>query len=420
MIYTVTIFQPLQPGQSRGAPTCMLDLDSDIVSLVFTTANPGGYGSLEVGLRRSYDGAYVGLPQPVDIVPFAHIELTAGSRHLFEGRVVGLDKSAGGHASGIVAQGYGICGLTDDYVESYDQTRRSSGVLLREIMGERAPLVRVGVQYIDPGVMHAKAEFHGMSPSEVLHQISREGGGATAGIGGHSGIESGVWDWLVYEDRIARFTPRIPPAGTAADPYAYLVPFDGRLAWHEDYEGLYGQVGVRYSDLDAGGPPVLGTRYTDPTYQQRYGIQRAEAVNAGQLRPSAAASYGQTRLAGRAVASYAMALIREGGAGLETPGGTDVAPWLVRSGEWVKAGDQVPLPILHTRYDAMSGTLEAEAGAPLPAVLAHSAQSQRQVSGGHIGPSSVVYHGHGTQPARTRAITAHLVRGTNPSTGSRA
>ena len=417
MPFLLRICKPLNPSNPVLVPTAYLDIDPDITSLQWTTTNPGGYGALNVGMQASLtDSAgpdYVRLQTPVHLPPRAHVELYAGSTKVFEGAVMVLNKNSSGQADGFIAEGYGTVGTNDDYIESTEGVFKTSGTILREVLTQYAPLINFGPSWNnplnDPGTLHQKAEFNALFPADVIDRILREGGTAIAGqtsnAGGASGDTSnGVWDWLVYENRLCTFQPRIPPAGTALDPIDYHIPFDDRItAWVEDYHKLVGQVGIRYSNLDAGGnSTALTPRYPacgTPLYTlfgNTYGFHRSAVIEGGKMHARSAITYATNFIALRAQPSYAVRIIRAQQQGMERQGMVDMPPYLVRAGEWVQVGDandNIVLPIVTTAYDAYSEVLQLDMGDALP---------------------------HGLNDNRTlHRIAAHVLRGTNPTTGAR-
>lgn len=413
-LFHLRLCQPLDPDDPWAVPVPItyVDINPDVTALEWTTVNPGGYGALNVGMQPFLtDGAqgpdYVRLEQPAYLPPRAHVQLYAGAHLVFEGAVMAVNKNSSGQADGFIAEGYGLVATNDNYIESYEITPKTSGVILAEALFDAAPLLRIGPAYVDPGVLHQKSEFHALYPADIINQIVREGGAAYAGIvsnaGGASGdVSNGVWDFLVYEGRLVTFQPRLPPAGTPTDPIDYRITFDDRVtSWVEDYHKLCGQVGVRYTNLAGGGGataltpryPALGDAlYT--RFKSIYGFMRAAVIEGGAMQPASATTFAQTFIAERAQPSYAVRVVRAQQQGMERVGMPDMPPYLVRAGEWVAIGDQDPLPIVQTSYDAFTATGTYDLGDSLP---------------------------HGLVDNRTlHRIAAHVVRGTNPTTGARA
>ena len=104
-------------------------------------------------------------------------------------------------------------------------------------------------------------------------------------------------------------------------------------------------------------------------------------------------AYGQTYLALNSIPKQQVSISRERLRGMETPGGIDVSPWEVRSGQWVQIGARDALPIIRTQYDVFAGTLSCEAGQPVRSAE-NLVQSLMRVAG-------------------------HVVRGSNAATGAR-
>lgn len=384
-MFHLAIYKPL-PNGGPGSPLTTVDISPDITGLRWSTSLPGGFADMEVGLRRNSGGAsmYTGLVQPLDIAPFAHVQLWYGSFLCFEGRVMRIVRP-GGEIRGFSAMGYGITGLTDDFYISQDTTLKSSGFIASEVIATRCPLLVTGPNFQDPGVLHARGEYDGYAPADIINAFVSEGG-----------YDGTVWDYYVYERREINLLPRLPPAGPPTDPPDYLIPFDERVEWSEDYTALYGQVAVRYTNLDGIAenitPRVPPTQNT--AFATVYGLSRATIVEGGKLHSGAALSFGNSYLGLKQVPAYSVQVTRQNLRGLEVPGGVDAPPWTVRSGKWVGIGDQPFLPIIHTEYDASAQSLVVEAGSPLPS----GSNLVRGIS----------------------KVSNHVVRGTNPNTGARS
>lgn len=409
-LFHLRLCAPLDPDDPDAALVTIAeqDINPEVTSLEVTTVNPGGYGALNVGMQAFLtDGPgpdYTRMETPAWLPPRAHVELYAGSFPVFEGAVMVVNKNSSGRADGFIAEGYGITSVNDNFIESVEVTPKTSGVILAEALRDAATLLRIGPTYVDPGVLHLKSEFHAMFPGDVINQIIREGGAAYSGVvsnaGGASGdVSNGVWDFLVYEGRQVVFRPRIPPAGTPDDPIPYHVPYDDRItSWVEDYHKLVGQVAIRYKL--ASGATTLTPRVpgfgTAPyqAFKDQFGFMRAAVVEGGTMTDAGATTFAGTFLAQRSQPSYAVRLVRAQQQGMEQTGGPDIPPYLVRAGEWVSIGDQLPLPIVQTTYDAFSEVLTVDCGDALP---------------------------HGLVDLRTlHRVASHVIRGTNPVTGARA
>lgn len=405
MAFHLRVCQPLSPQHQTPIPTTYVDIDPLVTSMQFTTVNPGGFGALNVGMQAFLTDSAAGpdygrLDVPIHIPPRAHVELYAGTGALmFAGAVMTLNKNSSGQADGFIAQGYGLVAVNDDYITSTEITPKTSGVILAEALGDAAPLLNIGPNFVDPGVYHLKSEFHGLAPADIINQIIREGGAVYSGIvsnaGGASGdVSNGVWDFLVYENRTVIFQPRVAPADID-----YLIGFDDRVQWVEDYNKLVGQVGIRFTNLDGNGATALTPRFpaiNDPLYLafiSQFGFMRAAVLEGGRLRSQSAGIFAQNFIAARSQPSYAVRISRAQQQGMERGGYVDMPPYLVRAGQWVQIGDQQPLPIVQTTYDAFSEVALYDCGDALP-------------------------HGLVDNRAVHRAV-AHLVRGTNPTTGAK-
>jgi hypothetical protein len=378
-MFSLMLYQPLS-GIGDLNPTSTLDLSPDATSIRWSTALPGGFADLEIGLERglSYGSSeFTDVAAPIDIVPFAHVQLWYGSFLCFEGRIMRIVRP-GGVARGFSAIGYGLSALTDDFYQSISPQLTTAGAILRDIFSTRAPLIKVGPGVQDPGTAHAPNEFDGMTPADVLNQLLSEGG-----------AQQTVWDFTVYEGRVANFFPRTYPFTPD-----YAIPLDSRVSWSEDYTQLFGQVAIRFSDL-VGTGTLTTPRVTDPSFKERFGLVRAAIIDGGKLRDSTAVNFANNYLNTTTnQPAFSAQVTRSQLQGLATPGGIDMPPWLARAGQWLQVGAQPALPIIHTEYDAMSQTLTLEAGNPAPTGA--------------------------TMVRGLRKIGEHVRRGTNPNTGARA
>lgn len=408
-MFNLAIFQPLQVGKPLE-PIIDIDLNPDIAECTFSTVNPGGYGTLDLRLQMYVQGQgpeFRGLPQPLNLVPFAHVELRNGQYVAFEGRVMGIDRNNAGLYSGFQAMGYGLEALGDQYIISGETGKKTSGAIIQDVISDAAPLLVIDpnnpAMWQDPGLYHAKSEYTALYPQDVVNAVIREGGKLFAGItttagGLGSSASAAAWDWLVYEGRRVKFTPRLPPAGTPDDPYDWWAPFDSRVQWHEDYHSMVGRVSIRFQNLDEAGsgenisPPAI-----DTDFEGRYKIVRSAIIEGGQMRGPSALTFAQTYLANQNTPAIAVNVMRAQLQSLQIPayGGSDVlGPWHVRAGDWLQIGQEPALPIISTQFDMMSEVLNIECGQPLKR-------------------GSLLVH------TLTR-VADHVIRHTNPITGARA
>lgn len=404
-MFTIDVYEPLAPPYTTLTPLSHIDLNPQITSLTVATSNPGGYGDLEVGMQAYMNDQgpeFMGLPQPIDLVPYAHVVVRAGQHRAFEGRVMGADRNNAGLYSGFYAQGYGLAAIADQYIISSEISKKRSGVIVQEAIRDAAPLLVFNpATFVDPGVYHSKSEYTALYPQDIINAIIREGGQIFAGITTTAGglganAAAGAWDWLVYEDRVIQFTPRLPPAGTPADPVDWWLPFDSRVQWHEDYMPLVGSVQVRYQSLDAAGSAeVITPAAIDPTFERRFKLMRSAMIEGGPMAKAAAETFASTYLANmNDIAVSVQVTLAQQQSVQKPPGGDLLPPWMVRAGDWLQIGGEPPLPVIHTQYDAFSEVLTIECGQPLP-------------RGSHL--------------VRTLSRVAnHIVRKTNPVTGGRA
>jgi hypothetical protein len=333
--FTLALYGPL-PGMQ---PLPTIDINPDVTALRWTTQDPGGYGTLEVGLRDWAAPAFGLLPEPAQVPLFGHVEVYAGHALVWEGRVV-MRRRAGGLVRGFRAVGYLASAGNDDWFASTDTTPITMGTALRTIAAVAAPLWRLGTgdEFEDPGTSDALANYNRMTPAQVVEQMCRTGADGVA------------WSALMYAGRRLRFVARRAPVTPT-----YAVPFDATVeTWDEDAEGLYGAVTLAYT---AGGVETLTEELVADGFVDRYGLARRALVAGGEISADAAGSFAAAWLAQRGVPEVSASIARAYDAahawrGLELADGGERPPWLVRAGEWVRVGDEPARPLSATAFDA--------------------------------------------------------------------
>lgn len=376
MKLTLNLYQPL-PNVGALDTADTLVVDTDVTQLQYTTALPGGFQALSIGLRDRRRPQFSYLPRDIGRRGFAHLVLTAGSATVWEGRVM-QQRLIGGEVRGLTAKGYGLTATTDNWYGSSGGSGTTAGTVLLDVLRQAAGLLHVGSDFNDSGIAHVPADFDGMAPNQVIDQLSKEGGG---------GSSNALMDWAVWENRTASFMPRL-----ATPQPTYVIPWEGppdTVEQDEDYDPVYGSVSVRYTP--SGGTVTTTAAKVNPDFLGLYGVSRSQLVQGSTLSAAAATQLRDTIATLAAAPALATTITRTRGRGMERPGGAEQAPWLVRAGEWVQIGAEPPLIITQTSFDANAKTLRLTAqSAPkrylnqilqLLSIAAHTLNRTNAISG---------------------------------------
>jgi hypothetical protein len=355
-LYSLLIAEPLNSlGRATPMQTVHIDIDPEVTQLSFSTTCPGGFSTLEVGLRDPATPQYGYLPKIVALPAFAHVQLWDGSFLLHEGRVMWASRP-GGDIRGFRSVGYGFTALTDGYYTSTDATASTSSAVLLDVLAFAAPLIRAeqGELFRDPGTAHTRAEMDGMVPTSVLDQLSKEGGpsGYTQSDWFYS-----PWDGLVYENRRLTWLPREP--NTTPE---YLIPFDDTVIWEEDYSSMYSHAATRYT---LAGVVTTTAQVESPGFAQAWGFTRYQLLNGGEMTAAGATQFATTWLQVHSSPDVSCTIARTRDRGLEKRGGWEIPARNVRAGVgWVQVGDQPYLPITQTQCNLNTEETTIELGSP--------------------------------------------------------
>lgn len=365
-VFTMRLYQGL-PGSQ---PLPDMAIDTDVTALQWTHGLPGGPLALTVGVdmfgrdRREYGRGLGYLPDMIDVVPFAHVIILAGTVPVWAGRVMQRTRPAG-QTRGFTAVGYGLTGTNDDYYPSASAVSTTSGVILTEVIQSSAPLLSVGNadQFVDPGVAHTRGEFNGMYPSEVIDQLTQEGG-----------AQNVPWDYWVDLNRVVHFKPRMAP-----DQPDYRIPFDDDVDWDEDYTNVYGSAAVNYA--------LNGTDSTSPVattagFPDRYGgVQRTALVRGDELTAVGAAQFRDTWLLTHFDPQIAATVRRRLDRGLERFNGGEIPAHLILQGQWIQVGDETPQIIVGSTFDGLTGDCTIELNQPDPSLPKNFLRLERETVG---------------------------------------
>lgn len=352
MRFSLTVYEPLDAASgNQDAPQELtrLWLDDSQTSFHVITQLGAGYYTCQVGLPSSEtmgaanpEGRRTGqqlgipaagwLPQPVDgLRQRAHIVLQAGSFTVFEGRVTTIFPGPGGFPSGFLATGYGVSAVQDDYFTSSSTTSTTSGVALAAALAQAAPLIRIAPadRFVDPGVTVRLNDYDLQYPSQIIQTISQAGGNGT------------LYDFLVYERRVATFLPRTAPAVPQ-----YHEPWSDRLQNAQELsDRMASTVALRYQDITTSAY-AIESQSSDSFFAEN-GFARTEFIQGGQMTSGQASAYVMALLDLFARPEFSAQLVIPGAplrddaplpsqAGIQRWGGQIVPPWLVRSGEWIQ------------------------------------------------------------------------------------
>ena len=350
MRLSVNLFSPLP--EREPLPGGQLEIDSDRTEVEVTTEIPGGFGTCSIGIpeltkRQAVPGR---LPEPLaDIRDFPHIEVSAGTVMVYEGRVSEYDYDGWGRPTGISAEGYGAWGLNDSPILDPPVFSITSGDAIQRALVDGSAPVEPGHHWSDPGVSHDYDEFADMTPGEVIDQIIKAGG-----------VDGNAWDFAVWENQRASLLPRTVP-----EIPDYRVQLDGVIiqSMRRSSKSLYGAVVLRYEKPD--GTKADTGVIEDDTFENRYGFQRTRLLEGGILSDVAAARFARTWLELHRVPQWDISLsvpARRRGGLIRTMGG-ETALHLVRAGQWLEIpGLPQAQMIKSTSYNSISGSLGLSIG----------------------------------------------------------
>lgn len=358
-LFTARLFQP--PPDLTPLPD--LDLNPRVTDLRWTSGLPGGFLALEVGMRAAHERPVVGhIPDPIDVPPFAHVEVWQGLTLCWEGRVMEMQDAPGG-VVGFTAEGY-MSALSDDWSRSTSITSVTTGAALESVLASAAPLIRRGhsEQWVDPGVTHAGGlnEFYKRTPGEMVDQVTRQGSVVAAPV-----------DFYILGRRTAYLLSR----SAGADP-DYWLPFDHRVSRRRNYRPVYGAVTVEYGDSATG---TLTAESSDGTFADRYGLIRRLLIPAGNVSAGAATALRDTELARRQEPeiTYTIAV---GSDGLERLSGQPQPFYAILPGETVRVADDPTQAIVGVTVDANGRTATVELGYLSPALPKNHRRAEREAT----------------------------------------
>lgn len=313
-----------------------VEVDLAVTTVEWTTELPGGFGRCQVGLpqlsRRRPSPGY--LPRPLGAIRGReHVEVTVGSRVVFEGQLIEVLR-VDGEPRGFLAEGYGGVGLAERTFRAQDAATVTGGVLVQAALTLLPHITPDPHQWADPGGEYTLSEFDGQTVADIVQRVVRTGSG-----------DGRIWDFAVWEGPRFVLQPRTPPATPD-----WLVSRAG-VEETLSYERLATRVSVTYEDGETEAQQAA-------ELEDYLGRPIELRVSGGQL--SAGDAY-RVRAAWAARFAGPLRAVRLRGADLVAPDGSPAPPWLVRAGQWVRVYDEL-YPITETRYEADSGRLEVRLG----------------------------------------------------------
>lgn len=349
----------------NGTPLQTIDINPLVTTVEYSTGQ-GGYTVMSVGMVPGLDRPVTGTLDPPQIIPpFADVTLYKGTRPIWRGMVVEFADDDPSMTTGFVAEGYGTGAyMASNWSRATTTGASTSGVVLSTILVATTPKLRPGQgdEWQNPGVTHSLNDFYKMTAGEIIDQITKEGA-----------IDGSLVDFYVWDDLIARLIKRRTPAQPE-----YRIQFDRRVRRSRDYRTAYGAAMIEF--LVGGSTITLTAESYSPAFESEFGIQRFRFVPAGKMTAEGAVAYRDAQLANSAGATVSFTITRDGGDGMERWDGGMQPFELVRAGEWVKVGDDLPLPIVATSVDLTNRSLTIELGAPSPYMPKNFFVKQRSLS----------------------------------------
>jgi hypothetical protein len=337
--------------------------DSELTNCQSSDAAPGGYGGLNLGYGLFLQGQVTGrLANPIDFVDLGHVQLYAGDEKgllIFEGRVQDIDSPTGLQATAVTATGYGVgtMAATTDMWYAQDafagEPSIGGGQLLREVLKAASPLLRVGDKdyFYEPGGAYLRSGESGRYPNQTVDEVVKAGD-----------VNNLQILFAVYEDRVVQMLPRVPPVDAITGEIIadYYVPFDrNHVTLRRSGSLMVGVVAVQFTDPSNGNADH--TEISSAQEQQLFrdahgGLLRGFLVPSSSWTQAQAEFYRDTYLQ-----RYKNAVItctvntNETWPVYDRMGGS-IPYYAVRSGGWLKVGDQDPIMITSTTKDLKKKT----------------------------------------------------------------
>jgi hypothetical protein len=355
--FHVTSATPLPEGQRIDA----INFDSTITNCQVSDAIPGGYGGLSLGYQVFLTDNVSGfLGTPIDFVDLGHVQVFETDEKgwcVFEGRVQDMDSPTGRKATAITATGYGagaMAATTDMwyYAPPYDgEPTIGGGQLLREVITQSAPLLRVGdsAAFYEPGGAYKRSGQNGRYPNQTIDEIVKAGD-----------VNNNQVVFAVYEHRMVQLYPNIPPTDAGRAIADYYVPMDRtHITVRRASDKMVGVVAVQFADPSSGTSAF--TTLSAEEYQVDFmlahgGLLRGMLVPSSSWPQQQAEFFRDTYLQRyREPLISATVNLTNTWQAYDRMGGT-IPYYQVRSGSWIQIADAPPLIVTSTRKDLMKET----------------------------------------------------------------
>lgn len=335
-LFVARITDPLQP--LAGTTPKRIPADVFVKSGTISTTIAGGYGVASLDIE----------PDQRDLLPFnGHFEIFGpGGFKVHDGRAQ-QGELGGEDDVSLTSNGYGICAVADQEIESSDTSVLNSDAIIARAIGQVAPLIRIasGTLWQSCPLQYPYNHFSGSTLFEAINEIS----------------QASLYDFMVWEHRIATFQQRIEP--TTPD---YLVAAKDCTKWGWDTEKQWTRVTVTYTPTDGTTSPAGPfPNVSGQTAQEiRYGISRRTTVNAGTTTYAGAAGFGENYLAqfSDPVITASIGPIQE----IATPLGAMMPAYTVRPGQWVEVQRRGMAIVVSTSIDWETGATTIQLGNPEP------------------------------------------------------
>jgi hypothetical protein len=338
--------------------------ESELTAASVSDAVPGGHGGLSLGYSPFMQGQVTGrLGNPIDFVDLGHIQVFAGDERgfcVFEGRVQDIDSPTGLQATAVTATGYGVgeMAATTDmwyFQDPYDgEPSIGGGQLLREVLQAAAPLLKVGDKdaFYEPGGAYLRSGESGRYPNQTVDEIVKAGD-----------TNNNQVLFAVYEDRVVQMLPRVPPVDPVTGEVIadYYVPVDRKhVTWRRSGTLMVGAVAVQFKDPNSG--VADHTELSSAQEMQNFrdahgGLLRGFLVPSSSWTQAQAEFYRDSYLSKHKVATLTCMVNADPTWPVYDAMGGAIPGYMVRSGGWLKVGDQDPLMVTSTRKDLKKGTV---------------------------------------------------------------
>jgi len=286
---------------------------------------------------------------------FGHVRVLAYNGFVcYEGRVVNYDMPGGRQVTAVSATGYGVAAAQDwpFYWPAGDTTQGSGGAVFLEALKDTAPLLHIdgSDSFSDPGGLFTFVNMSGRYFSEIVDQISKAENQDTVQM-----------IYTVYEGQALSFVPRVVPTDAMNNPVAhYHIPFNrDSVIWHEDGSKLVGGAAVQWKGLGTSGATdyVLAANGGAGFSDLYGGLLRLALISQTQMEETQADLFAAGYLVKYGTPVITVTCNLDADHALFDQQLHPVPLYEARYGQWVQFGNEDPLMITATDYDASSDKL---------------------------------------------------------------